>query len=743
MEELAEALEIRFLANRNDNLCYSLLTDFADASQQTLPTDALLTDLATEKINELNAKYGNGRDIFFLFHRPRLWNAQDKIWMGYERKRGKLTELNALLAHGATQYFSIIVGNLEFLQGVKYVISLDTDTQLPRDSAWKLVATMAHPLNHPLYDEKKLRVTEGYGILQPRVAISLPKSSGTLYNQMHANDAGIDPYTRLTSDVYQDLFNEGSFIGKGIYEIETFEKALNGRFPDNRILSHDLLEGCYARAGLLSDVQLYEEYPSRYSSDVSRRHRWIRGDWQIGWWFLPMVPDAKRNFNPNTLSALSRWKIFDNLRRSLVPVALMAILLLGWTVFEAPLFYTLSVLAVLVFPSAISAMWSLLHLPKEVSLKLHILSVIEGLSGSLLQNVYTLVCLPYEAYYTIDAIMRTSWRMLVSHKHLLEWTPSTGVERKKGLSLPDAFLTMWISPFIALATTVLLIMYYPVALFFASPLLVLWLAAPGITWWISRPPSGNGLALSPSQVAFLHKIARKTWGFFERFVTAEDNWLPPDNYQEEPKETIAHRTSPTNIGLSLLANLAAYDFGYITAGSVLERTSNTVEAMEAMERQHGHFYNWYDTTTLAPLLPRYISTVDSGNLAGHLLTLRQGLIALPGDPVIPVRCFEGFRDTMCIIEEYVHESALFRKISLYLHDVCESSPTSAFKTKECLEWMVQASAELLAEVAAGSNEDAHWWALRMQEQSEKAYDELVYLLPWLLQPSGTCMSWLQ
>lgn len=737
VEELAEALEIRFLANRNDNLCYSLLTDFADASQQTLPTDALLTDLATEKINELNAKYGNGRDIFFLFHRPRLWNAQDKIWMGYERKRGKLTELNALLAHGATQYFSIIVGNLEFLQGVKYVISLDTDTQLPRDSAWKLVATMAHPLNHPLYDEKKLRVTEGYGILQPRVAISLPKSSGTLYNQMHANDAGIDPYTRLTSDVYQDLFNEGSFIGKGIYEIETFEKALNGRFPDNRILSHDLLEGCYARAGLLSDVQLYEEYPSRYSSDVSRRHRWIRGDWQIGWWFLPMVPDAKRNFNPNTLSALSRWKIFDNLRRSLVPVALMAILLLGWTVFEAPLFYTLSVLAVLVFPSAISAMWSLLHLPKEVSLKLHILSVIEGLSGSLLQNVYTLVCLPYEAYYTIDAIMRTSWRMLVSHKHLLEWTPSTGVERKKGLSLPDAFLTMWISPFIALATTVLLIMYYPVALFFASPLLVLWLAAPGITWWISRPPSGNGLALSPSQVAFLHKIARKTWGFFERFVTAEDNWLPPDNYQEEPKETIAHRTSPTNIGLSLLANLAAYDFGYITAGSVLERTSNTVEAMEAMERQHGHFYNWYDTTTLAPLLPRYISTVDSGNLAGHLLTLRQGLIALPGDPVIPVRCFEGFRDTMCIIEEYVHESALFRKISLYLHDVCESSPTSAFKTKECLEWMVQASAELLAEVAAGSNEDAHWWALRMQEQSEKAYDELVYLLPWLLQPSGT------
>ena len=731
VDELIEALEIRFLANKNEHVYYSLLTDLTDANAQVLPGDAVLTDHVVKKIEELNLKYNNGNDIFFLFHRPRLWNAADKIWMGYERKRGKLTELNALLAHGSKQYFSIIVGDLEELKGVKYVISLDTDTQLPRDSAWKLIATMAHPLNQPLYDAKKLRVTEGYGILQPRVAISLPRTSGTLYNQMHANDAGIDPYTRLTSDVYQDLFCEGSFIGKGIYEIETFEKALNDRLPDNRILSHDLLEGCYARAGLLSDVQLYEEYPSRYSSDVSRRHRWIRGDWQIGWWFLPIVPDAKRQFSKNTLSALSRWKIFDNLRRSLVPMALMLILILGWTVLKAPFFYTLSVVAVLILPSVVSALWNILHIPKEVSFKQHIVSSLGALSGSLLQNVYTLVCLPYEAYYSIDAILRTSWRMLFSHRHLLEWTPSAGGERKKGLSLSDAFITMWISPFIALASTVCLVVYYPFALLSAIPLLLLWFVAPGVTWWISIPPSGKEVTLSDAQINFLHRIARKTWGFFERFVTAEDNWLPPDNYQEDPREAVAHRTSPTNIGLSLLANLAAYDFGYITVGNVLERTGNTIKTMEAMEQYRGHFYNWYDTLTLMPLQPRYVSTVDSGNLAGHLLTLRQGIIALPDDLVVSMKCFNGLRDALDIIDDVKDEAPSLKKIGAYLDNVCLAKEMSLNVTKTHLEWLVATSADLLNELHAGSNNESRWWGEQFVEQCRKIYDEFTFLMPWL------------
>ena len=337
IEDLVEALEVRFLANRDENLHFGLLTDFRDAHEETLPEDEPLLRLARQRIEELNEKYRGAKgDTFFLFHRPRRWNPQERIWMGYERKRGKLADLNSLLRGGSRDRFSLVVGETAVLSNVKYVITLDTDTQLPRDSAWQFVGAMAHPLNRARYDEDKQRVCEGYGILQPRVAVSLPGTNRSRYARLCGSEPGIDPYTRAVSDVYQDLFGEGSFIGKGIYDVDAFERALKGRFPENRILSHDLLEGCYARAGLLSDVQLYEEYPSRYSADVSRRHRWIRGDWQIARWLLPRVPgpDGRRQKNP--LSGLSRWKIFDNLRRSLVPAALTLLLLLGWTVLSPP-----------------------------------------------------------------------------------------------------------------------------------------------------------------------------------------------------------------------------------------------------------------------------------------------------------------------------------------------------------------------------------------------------------------------
>ena len=328
-----EALEVRFLANRDEHLYFGLLTDFRDADEETLPEDELLLRLAQKGIEELNGKYREtARDAFFLFHRPRRWNAGERVWMGYERKRGKLADLNALLRGGSRDRFSLVVGETAVLSAVQYVITLDTDTQLPRDAAWQFVGTMAHPLNRARYDEHKQRVCDGYGILQPRVAVSLPGTNRSRYARLNGSDPGIDPYTRAISDVYQDLFGEGSFIGKGIYEVDTFERALAGRFPENRILSHDLLEGCYARAGLLSDVQLYEEYPSCYSVDVSRRHRWIRGDWQLAGWLLPRVPGPGAQRQNNPLSGLSRWKLFDNLRRSLVPSALTLLLLLGWTV---------------------------------------------------------------------------------------------------------------------------------------------------------------------------------------------------------------------------------------------------------------------------------------------------------------------------------------------------------------------------------------------------------------------------
>ena len=335
IEDLIEALEVRFLANRDENLHFGLLTDFQDAAEETLPEDEPLVQLARKRIEDLNEKYGNAKgDTFFLFHRPRRWNPREQVWMGYERKRGKLADLNSLLRGGARDRFSLVVGDTAVLLNVKYVITLDTDTQLPRDSARQFVGAMAHPLNRAHYDEARQRIVAGYGILQPRVAVSLPSTNRSRYARMWGSEAGIDPYTRAVSDVYQDLFHEGSFIGKGIYDVDAFQEALDGRFPENRILSHDLLEGCYARAGLLSDVMVYEEYPSRYSADVSRRHRWIRGDWQIAHWLMSGVPgpDPAARLQKNPLSRLSEWKIFDNLRRSLTPSALTLLLLLGWTV---------------------------------------------------------------------------------------------------------------------------------------------------------------------------------------------------------------------------------------------------------------------------------------------------------------------------------------------------------------------------------------------------------------------------
>ncbi|HYN13192.1 MAG TPA: glucoamylase family protein, partial [Burkholderiales bacterium] len=597
VEDLLEGLEVRFLANRDAQLHFGLLTDFTDAQVETLPQDAALEQLAVEGIEALNRKYG--ADRFFLFHRPRRWNPGERLWMGYERKRGKQAELNSLLRGGSKHRFSQVVGETSLLPGVKYVITLDTDTQLPRDAARELVGAMAHPLNRPRHDERTHCVCEGYAILQPRVAVSLPASGRSRYARLFGGESGIDPYTRTVSDVYQDLFGEGSFIGKGIYDVDAFERALDGRFRENRILSHDLLEGCHARSGLLSDVQLYEEYPSSYGADMSRRHRWMRGDWQIAHWaFAP-------------LSALSRWKIFDNLRRSLAPAALVLLLLAGWAVFADAVLWTLAAAAILLVPPLIGSLQAWRSTGRHFA-----------------QVAFSLACLPYEALVALDALARTAWRMLIARR-LLEWTPSGEVGRRDDLL--GCFRAMWVGPALAAAMAIYLAAERPAVLAVAAPILLLWLASPLIAWWVSRPLARRGAALSGAQDAFLRGIARKTWSFFETFMVAEDHWLPPDNFQEFPAAVVAHRTSPTNMGLALLANLSAYDFGFITAAELIERTARTLGTMQRLERFHGHFYNWYDTRTLMPLPPLYVSSVDSGNLAMHLLTLRQGLLALRVD----------------------------------------------------------------------------------------------------------------
>lgn len=778
IDDLLESLEVRFLGNRDEHVYFGLLTDFGDAATETLPGDDALLTRARRGIEQLNQRYNtHNTDRFFLFHRPRLWNPNANCWMGYERKRGKLADLNRLLCDGAGESssasFSLIVGNIRALPQLRYVITLDSDTQLPRDAARQFVGTMAHPLNRPVYDPERHIITRGYGILQPRMAASLSAANRSRYVQLYGGEPGIDPYTRTVSDVYQDLFGEGSFIGKGIYDLAAFEQVLGGRFPDNRILSHDLLEGCYARAGLLSDVHLYEDSPSRYDVDVSRRERWIRGDWQIAAWLWPRVPGAGGQKLTNPLPALSRWKIADNLLRSLAPLALLLLFLGGWILLPAPALWTLALLGIMLFPPLLATLFDVLRKPAEVFVGQHVVAVSETAGRHLLQALFRLGCLPHEACFSTSAILRSLWRLWFAPGRLLEWCASAEQEHKASGGVLASLRLLLCAPLLAIVIAVGLVVLNPAALLVAAPILCLWLLAPLGVWWLGRPLVRKEPSLSLQQTLFLRKIARKTWSFFERFVVAEDNWLPPDNFQENPGPVIAHRTSPTNMGLALLGNLSAYDFGFITADVLLERTANTFGSMNKLERYRGHFFNWYDTTNLQPLPPRYISAVDSGNLAGHLLTLRAGLVVLPEQRIPASRVFDGLADTLAILNDSLQaahlqddlpnviQAAIIRLRSLLNNTYSSARTVNLPSLLHCLEAVVGAAVSINAYLTAQPKtrlsvsgallsdtllndrhgtplsdnsspaDEARRWGEALAQQSRSALDELLYFAPWL------------
>ncbi|HEY3404670.1 MAG TPA: glucoamylase family protein [Ohtaekwangia sp.] len=732
IDKLVEDLEVRFLANRDTNLLFALLTDFTDAKTQTLPTDESLVNHIASLIIRLNEKYSRpDGDSFLLFHRPRTWNASEKAWMGYERKRGKLEALNQLLRGKNHTAFQRIVGDKNIYETVKYVITLDTDTQLPRDSAWKLIGIMAHPLNQALYSEQKKRVIDGYGVIQPRLAISLHGASRTRFTQLHENDAGIDPYTRIVSDIYQDIFHEGSFIGKGIYDVDIFETVLSRRFPDNRILSHDLLEGAYTRCGFASDVQLYEEYPSHYSTDISRRHRWTRGDWQIANWFLPFVPHRNGRFHKNPVSALSRWKIFDNLRRSFIPIAMTGLLLINWLVLPSSWFWTLFVLSVVLLPYLFVSVWNIVRKPAEVSIQQHMNNSVHSTYKNFLQNVFTLICLPYEAYINVDAILRTGWRLIIGKK-LLEWNPSGFIKQKKE-SLSNTYIAMGFSPLLAGVLMAFLIYNYPQYTIIATPFLICWIVSPFLAWWIGKPLPSPRKKLNEEQHISLRMLARKTWAFFENIIGVDDNWLPPDNLQQYPIPVIAHRTSPTNIGLSLLANLTAYDFGYSTTQQLLQRTHDTFSTLEKMERFQGHFFNWYHTQTLATLHPRYISSVDSGNLAGHLITLRQGLLELPHQKIIHKRLWSGLQDTARILDEVARESnaGAFSDLKDDFCNSLQNPPESLPEAKELLEKLTMRLTAVSKNVQLDTTPEVHEWKEKLSTHLNSIREEMIRFAPWI------------
>ncbi|MEI8027486.1 MAG: glucoamylase family protein [Pseudomonadota bacterium] len=686
IEALISSLEVRYLANRDANLYFCLLTDFIDASSPSMGGDFELLQSAKNGIYSLNDKYrrssGRNEDIFYLFHRPRVWNSKEKLWMGYERKRGKLEALNSALRgfpnfHNSSEpLFCSIVGDIRYLQAIKYVITLDSDTQLPSGTAHTLIGIMSHPLNAAVLSHSKDRVMEGYGILQPRVAVCLPGAYRSWFVRLYGGDAGTDPYTRAVSDVYQDLFEEGSFIGKGIYDVDVFRAVLERKLPENLILSHDLLEGAYCRCGLVSDVILYEEHPSHFGEDVKRRRRWIRGDWQIAFWLLPWVPGFDGKWRKNSLSALSRWKIFDNLRRSLVPVATLILLVSGWYLWPGQGYVTRIAIAAILLPSALILVKSIFNKHSEISYSRHFQLNLTRSIQKLTTSLLGLTFLPFDLVTNTQAIGRFFVRKFVTHTRLLEWQSSSDPRHQENSDIIHFFKFMGSAPSIAILVGAVLSQKEG-AIASALPFLLIWFLSPIIAFILSRIHQQVDSSLKSDQLQYLHQMARKNWRFFETFVGPEDHWLPPDNFQELPNPVLAHRTSPTNIGLSLLANLAAYDFSYISVTMLLERTSHTFQTLHKLERFRGHFYNWYDTRSLAPLPPFYVSTVDSGNFIGLILTLRPGLMALPKDMIVLPRLLLSLGDAFeCFLKSFFPMGVFHSKVASIKNLLLNRDPSS-------------------------------------------------------------------
>jgi cyclic beta-1,2-glucan synthetase len=652
VDALLEQVELHFLSNRDPNLYFALLTDYLDASQNDMPNDKMLLERVKVGIKNLNERYPSwGKGRFSLFHRERQWNPSENRWMGWERKRGKLAEFNRLLRGAQDTSYTDILHAPENLDQFRYVITLDRDTLLPDGNGSRLVGTLAHPLNQAQIDPQSGAVLSGYTILQPRVEIQPTSANQTPFTRIFSGDTALDLYSLAVSDVYQDLFGEGIYVGKGIYDVDAFEASLKDRVPENTLLSHDLFEGIHGRAGLVTDITLLEDFPPHYLAYAQRLHRWLRGDWQILPWLFKRVPTQSNGVQPNRLSILCRWKIFDNLRRSLLAPTLFALLITGW-----------------LFSSDSSWFWSS-FIPLALAVPLitkignglnHFLwRKLNGLPGFFKHGfdfyrwILALAFLPLEALISMHAMVCTLFRLLITHRGMLQWTTSTESAQRLGQLIKPEFTFRQMSVSLLFTTGIGLIvgLLSPHSLFDTIPFLILWAIAPQIAHLISQPTRRAPVSFLQHEHDQLRRIARRTWLFFEEFVGPEDHWLPPDHFQEDPLGLVAHRTSPTNIGLMLLSTLAAYDLGYVGPNSLAFRFNTTFDTMEQLDHHRGHILNWYDTRTLQPLSPRYVSTVDSGNLAACLLVLKRACVELPHDQVLRWERWQGLLDVLSFLTE--------------------------------------------------------------------------------------------
>ena len=726
LDEQLERLAVLYLANPEGHLHFALLTDWVDAPRECMPGDEELAGALAEGIEGLNARYEGppgGGARFLLLHRRRLWNEQEGQWIGWERKRGKLHELNRLLRGAEDTTFVPVRGHPPSVpEGVRYVITLDADTRLPKGTAYRLVGAMAHPLNRPRFDRGEGRVVEGYAVMQPRITPSLPTGAGsTTYQRIVSGPGGVDPYAAAISDVYQDLFEEGSYTGKGIYDVDVFEAALAGKIPENALLSHDLFEGVFARAGLLTDVDLFEEFPSNYETAARRQHRWVRGDWQLLPWILGHARDAAGRKPKARIPVRSRWKMIDNLRRSLAAPSALLLAVTAWTLPSVPvLLWTGLFVGAVAVPAFIPVLDGLVPRRRGISKRSHLRAVADDAVVALSQTFLAISMLAHQAWLMADAVGRTLGRLYVTKRRLLEWVPAAQAGYGADLRLRSFCRHLRWGVVLAVAAGLLVVVLEPGTWPVATPFILLWALSPVIAWRMSLPPRlVEARLLTPQETRSARLLARRTWRFFETFVDEKENALPPDNFQEDPEPAIAHRTSPSNLGLYLLSTTVARDFGWIGGLDMAQRLEDTLDTMTRLRRFRGHLFNWYDTRDLRPLDPAYVSTVDSGNLAGHLIAVAQACRALVLRPLFGPEILDGIRDALALVLEaeeraeprrrtHTTTEQHLRERAQAMAAALEDAPTSARKWAHRLEELEAHAKNLLdaARALAGAAGEA-------------------------------------
>ncbi len=719
VEHLVEQLEVRYVGNHDSNLHFAILSDLPD-SRQPAPEESELVALCSRLICDLNERYASkGAGSFFHLHRHRVYNPHEKGWMGWERKRGKLLDLNQFL-RGHYDSFPVKIGNLSILPKVRFVITLDTDTELPRRSAQRMVGALAHPLNQAIVDPDDNIVVAGYGILQPRVDISVQCTAGSRLATIFAGETGLDPYSRASSDVYQDLYGEGSFTGKGIYEVDTMLRVLCGRFPRNSLLSHDLIEGAYARAGLASDISVIEDYPSHYSAYGRRKHRWLRGDWQVVQWLTDRVPDESGTLVSNPISLVSRWKILDNLRRSLVEPAMLVLLLFGWFVMRHPIWWTVAAIGILFVPAWVEFLFALTRAVGSWQSGIAI-DAFHNLLESNLTVLLSLTLLAHQTLLSMDAVVRALVRRLVTRERLLEWETAAEAELGKKRAAIDRYIN-WM-PFVAIGLGALIWFTHHHSFWAALPILVLWLCSKPFVLWLNASPTKPRPEIAARDRWMLRRSTLHIWRYFAEFSTEEHNWLIPDNIEDEPRK-VAASVSPTNLGLLLNARQVAAEFGYLTIPEMLDLTRKTLTSLTQLEKYRGHLMNWYETRTLEAKKPAFISSVDNGNLVASLWTLRQGFRDRLRRPLLPKTLADGLLDHLQVLVDL----RAFPKRALRR---CEEQ----FERGEWLSAVLNFGEKLLRQNKssdASRSADVRWFRNEARLRVRAIYDLAETYMPWTL-----------